>query len=268
MLPVAPGGSEPIELTWNSRKFDGAYRKNARIGTNDPRNPEVVLSVQGKVYPAITMVPNDSVVNYMTVTNDENAVRKVALFSKDRPGMKITRMNCLNKDLIQLGLAPMTSAELAGFKVEAGWVIEVTLKPTDKLGAFKEEILIETDHPEKPEVRLFATGRITGPITFAPEKVLIHGATAAAGGTAKVTVWVRGRSTAQLTVEKAPPGLDVTFTPVPQPAGVTGSKFLMTARVAPGTPAGQINDEIVIKTDHPQASEVRVPVDILILGND
>jgi len=91
MLPVASGASEPIELKWNTRKIDGGYRKSARIGTNDPRTPEVVLSVQGKVYPALVVFPADSVVSFQTVSNDEPFVRKVYLYSKERPQTKITR---------------------------------------------------------------------------------------------------------------------------------------------------------------------------------
>lgn len=266
MLPVPPGASEPIELTWNTRKIDGGYRKSARIGTNDPRNPEVVLSVQGKVYPAVVVLP-DSLVSFQTVSNDEAFVRKVYLYSKDRPDLKITRLVCSKPDLIEVKQAAMNATELAGFKVEKGLAIDVTLKPTDKLGAFKEELLIETDHPEKPQVRLVVTGKVTGPITFTPEKATIRGATPSDGGSTSVLVWVRGRA-AELKVEKAPPGIEVTFTPIPLPDGVKGAKYKMAIQVAPGTPAGQINSEIVLRTDHPQAAEIRLPVDALVQGSN
>ena len=32
----------------------------------------------------------------------------------------------------------------------------------------------------------------------------------------------------------------------------------------PGTPAGEIDGDIVLKTDHPKASELKIPVIILI----
>lgn len=268
MLPVAPGASEPIELKWNTRKIDGSYRKSARIGTNDPRHPEVVLSVQGKVYPAVVVIPTDSVVGFQTVSNDEDFVRKVYLYSKDRPAMKITRLACSKPELLTIKAAPMTAEELGGLKVEAGTAIELTLKASDKLGAFKEELLIQTDHPAKPEIRLAVTGRVTGPITFAPERVTIRDATSSDGGSTSVVVWVRGRSATEIKVAKAPPGVEVAFTPLPLPAGAKGTKYKMTVQVAPGSPAGQINDEIVLKTDHPNAAEIRVPLDVLVQGKN
>ncbi len=266
MLPVAPGASEPIGLTWNTRKFDGAYRKSARIGTNDPRQPEVVLSVEGKVYPAVTVVP-DSLVSFQTVSNDEDVLRKVAIYSKDRPDLKITQTKTSNPSLLEVKAEPMTSDEQAAFKVEAGWAISVTLKATAKLGSFNEELAVWTDHPAKPDLKLKVTGKVTGPITFTPEKVVIHDATATDGGSTSLLVWVRGRS-ATISVEKAPPGLDVTFTPMTLPAGVKGAKFKMNVKVVPGTNASQISDEIVLKTDHPNAAEIRIPVDALIQSNN
>jgi len=267
MLPVAPGASEPIGLTWNTRKIDGGYRKSARIGTNDPRQPEVTLSVEGKVYPAVVVVPGDSSVSFQTVSNDEDVIRKVALYSKDRPAMKITQVTSSNPALLEVHSQPMTDAEAAQFKVEAGQVVDVKLKASAKLGSFNEEILIRTDHPEKPTISLRASGKVTGAITFMPEKVVIREATAIDGGSTNLIVWVRGRS-ASIYVTKAPPGLDVAITPLPQPQGVSGAKFKMTVKVAPGTNPGQIVDEIVLGTDHPNATEIHVPVDVLVQSNN
>ena len=264
MLPVAPGAAEPIELKWNTRRVDGGYRKTARIGTNDPRNPVVTLAVEGKVYPAVIVIPGDSLVAFQTVSNDEDVVRKAALYSKDRPDMKITRVSCLNDKLIQVKAEPMGEDDLKALKITAGTAITITLKPSDKLGPFDEEVLIQTDHPEKPEVRLHVRGRITGPITFSPERLFIHDANTVDGGSTTSTVWVRGRSGTSVTVESAPPHVQVSFAPLPQAAGVAGTKLQMKVTVPPGSPAEQFQGDIVLKTDHPKAAEIRIPLDVVV----
>ena len=38
----------------------------------------------------------------------------------------------------------------------------------------------------------------------------------------------------------------------------------MTVTVPPGTAAGEVEGNIVLKTDHPNASELTIPVSILI----
>ena len=41
-------------------------------------------------------------------------------------------------------------------------------------------------------------------------------------------------------------------------------RYRMTVTVPPGTAAGEVEDAIVLETDHPHASEVDDPVTILI----
>ena len=69
-------------------------------------------------------------------------------------------------------------------------------------------------------------------------------------------------------VARKPEGINVAFTPVKLPDGVKGSRYKMTVSVQPGVPAGAILDEIVLKSDHPNASEIRVPVDILVQASN
>ena len=44
----------------------------------------------------------------------------------------------------------MTPAELAAAKVKSGYHLTVEVKPGMPLGRFTEELLIETDHPDRP----------------------------------------------------------------------------------------------------------------------
>ena len=264
MLPVAPGTSEPIELTWNTRKIDGAYRKSARIGTNDPRRPEVTLAVEGSVYPAITTYPPEPSVNFLTVSNDEEHRRQIAFCSKDRPDMNITRLVSSNPALIGVELRLLTPDECKSIKVEKGFAVDFTLKMASNLGSFAEEVAIETDHPLKPVVKLKVMGKVTGPITTIPEKLVLREINSSDGGGQDMTLWVRGRTSARFTVEKKPAGIEVAIEPIKQGPEVKGSKYKMSVKVMPGTPAGRFVDEIVLKTDVPMASEVRVPLDVLI----
>jgi hypothetical protein len=267
-LVVKPGASEPIDVKWNTRRGDGPYRKTAKIDTNDPTRPVILLTVEGIVKPAITIIPGDPAINFQTVSNDEPFKRMIGLFSSDRPDFKLTRLESSNPGLIGMDSRPLSAPEAKVIHCEKGYALEVTLKMGSTLGAFAEEVVIQTDHPMKKEIRIPVLGRVTGPITSTPEKVLVRDATSSNGGGQDLTLWVRGRTSARFTVATKPEALDVGFEPIPQPAGSKGSKYKMTVRVIPGTPAGKIDGEIVLKSDHPQATEVRVPVDVLVLGSN
>jgi Protein of unknown function (DUF1573) len=265
-LSVPPGGTETIDVEWKTNKVDGPYRKTATIGTNDPSHPEINLLVEGTVRPAIILVPGEGAVNFQTVSNDESYKRLVGIYSGDLPDTKLTGVVSSNPAMIGVESRPMTADEAKQSKAEKGFILEVTLKMVPHLGSFAEEILIQTDHPLKKEVRIPVLGRLTGPITLTPDRVVLRDVTSSNGGGLDLTMWVRGRTSAQFAVEKKPESLDVAFEPIPQPAASKGSKYKMTIKVIPGTPSGKILGEIVLKTDHPQATEVKVPVDILVQG--
>jgi hypothetical protein len=267
-LKVNPGATETIDVQWNTRKGDGPYKKTATIGTNDPSHPEINLVVEGTVRPAITMVPAEGAINFQTVSNDESYKRNLAIYSGDRPDMQLTSVVSSNPGLIGVESRPMTADEAKSLKVEKGFVLEITLKMVPHLGAFAEDVFVQTDHPMKKEVRIPVLGRLTGPVTFTPERVVLRNVTSSNGGGQDLTVWVRGRTSAQFEVVKKPEWVNVNFEMIPQPAGTKGSKYKMMVNVLPGSPPGKILDEIVLKTDLPQATEVKVPVDILVQGSN
>jgi len=269
-VQIEPGKSEPIELTWNTRQINGAYRKSARIGTNDPTKPEVVLSVEGTVQPAIMVAPGDTTINFQSVSNDTPHTYQFAVFSGDRPDLKITRMVTSNPGLLGVESRPMTKEECEGFKVSGGHSITLTLKPTPNLGAFAEELLQETDHPQRHELKFTVLGKVEGPVILAPSSVILHNVLSRSGGEEDLTILVRGRDEAKFTVERKPEGIDVAIAPIPTSgtAGGKMSRYRMTVKVLPGTRAGKIHDEIVLKTDHPLATEVKVPVDVLVQAAD
>jgi hypothetical protein len=265
-LTVKPGATESIDVTWKTNKVDGPYRKTAKIGTNDPSHPEFPLIVEGTVRPAITLVPGEGLLNFQTVSNDESYTRVLGIYSGDRPETKLTSVVSSNPSLIGVESRPMTADEAKSAKAEKGFTLEVTLKMVPHLGAFAEDILVQTDHPMKKEVRIPVLGRLTGAITLTPDRVVLRNVTSSNGGGQDLTLWVRGRTSARFEVVKKPETLDVNFESIPQPPGSKSSKYKMMVKVIPGSPAGKIMDEIVLKTDHPQATEVKVPVDILVQG--
>jgi hypothetical protein len=227
----------------------------------------VVLTVDGEVKPAISTLPADPSISYGPVSNELENTRRIFLFSADRPDLQVTKLTSTNPALIAVTSRPLTPEEAKAANTEKGHQIEVTLKPTSILGAFNEEVLVETDHPQKSELRFKVVGIVTGPITIVPEKVIVRGATTKAGGTALHKILVRGRPSVNFTVEKTPRDLEVTIERMNQSAEAKGSSYKMLIKVRPGAQSGRIVDEIVLKTDDPLASELKIPVDVLVLGS-
>jgi len=113
-LAIQPGSSEPIELTWNTRKVDGPYRKSARIGTNDPNRPEITLAVEGEVHPAVVTIPPDRSISFQTVNNDEPHTVSAFVTSSDYPDLKVIRAISSNPSLLGVETRAPTPEEASG----------------------------------------------------------------------------------------------------------------------------------------------------------
>ena len=265
-VTVEPGTSMPIEVTFKTKIVSEKWSQEVTVGTNDPARPTIVLRVEGAVQPAILTVPPDPSMGFGIVSNEDEVSRKIALYSVDRPDLQVLKVTSSNPSLLDAIARPMTPEEMGPLKVTKGFAIVVTLKPSSNLGAFAEEILVETDHPMKSEVRFKVAGKVTGIMSVLPEKVSVRGANAVDGGLENLKILVRGRSTVAFTVEKKPAGLDLAIEPITLAPGAKGSQYKLVAKVPPGTEAGRIVDEIILKTDDPKVTELKIPVDVIVQG--
>src|SRR6185312_6593213 len=91
-ISIKPGESKAISVTWNTKSNDGHYRQTVNVGTNDPSRPEFVFVVEGTVRPALVTLPPDPSINFSIVSNDEPIRHRVALYSPDRPDLKLIRV--------------------------------------------------------------------------------------------------------------------------------------------------------------------------------
>ena len=258
---VEPGKSTTIDLEWNTKDFHDDYSQGATFGTNDPRRPTFHLTIKGVVHPPVIVYPPE-MIQFTTISNEETHKRMIAVFSKDRPETKVTKVTSSKPGLIVAEFKPLTPEEAKPLKVTAGYQILVEIKPGMPQGQFLDELVIRTDHPKRPEVRVSVGGKVIGPISIFPPGLRMRDVTSHEGASRVLSLMVRGGKETHFQVASKPEHLEVVIAPADQP-GVKG-QYRVTVKVPPGTVAGPIEGEIVLKTDHPLVGEVRIPVDILV----
>ena len=265
---LEPGKSTKVTLTWNTRKNNGSYRQSATIlVSNDPQRQQFELTVKGTVRPAIMTSPPDTTIYYQTVSNDSAHPREVAIFSPDRPDTKFTSATATNTEIVDAKLVPLTADECQLVKIEKGVKLVLNLKPNAPLGPFHEEVVVATDHPKSPGVRFTVVGKLAGPITVTPDSVRLLDVSTKVGDEQTLVLWVRGRKDTKFTI-KQPEGFDVQVKPMTDVASTgNGMRYQVTVKVPPGMKSGSRVDEILIKTDHPQAPEIKIPVTVLVRGS-
>ncbi len=272
---LSPGKTTKVTLNWNTKGNDGKYSQRATVLVkNDPTKQKLDFQVSGTVVPPLLTMPREPMVQFLEIANDQPHSREMVIFSIDRPEVKLTGATSSNPALVDVAIILLPEKEIKILQEHIGQVqkvdikkaakVVVTVKPGAPLGAFEEEVIVTTDHPQKPRYSLQVGGKVTGPITVTPERVRLLDVASKQGDSQTLTVWVRDRKTTKFTVEKKPKDFDVQITAVAGQAETNARKYQLTVKVPPGTPPGTVADEIILKTDHPQASEVKIPVAVFI----
>lgn len=260
---VPPGENTEIELEYETRDNNGDYAKGATIGTSDPDLPSFDLQVHGKVYPAVMTMPPDGVLSYMSISNDKDEhILQAAIFSKDRPETKVIKFKASNEKEVDVKYEPLSAEDCKTLNVEKGTKVLVNVKGGLPLGNFREEIIITTDHPKQPEVRLVVSGQMSGPINLIPGKLNLHQINSRTGARGELMISVRNSRETKFEITHAPKGIQAEVIPVAN--SKKKGLYRLVVTVPPDTSPQNIEDEILLKTDHPKANELIVPISLWI----
>ncbi len=274
VLVLEPGKSTEINLTWETREFDGKFEKSATINVvGDADRSQVIFAVEGTVKPSMAIMPKERTLSFGDVPNDASRKVSFALASSDMPEFKILTVTSSQPDAFNIETVPLPDDErqqLNWTTMTGGFKVNVELKPSKELGSFNEEIIVTTDHPKVAEIRLSAGGRRSGPVSIVPQVVQMHNIAPADGGVQTLMVIVRNGEDTTLEVLDAPENVKVEIASADLKSGsaVKVRQFRVTVTVPPGTPSGVISGEITLKSNHPRAERLKIPVDISVLSSN
>jgi hypothetical protein len=154
---IPPGGEGKITLEMRTKGYQGEMHKSARVVSNDPKRPQITITMKGKIW-----VPIDVKPRYVRLrgTVDEEVETIVNLLAD-------------KKDPLIMNLASVSIPE----KVDA------TLEETEKGRAYQLKVKnkvkgeakyagtlkLTTNYPEKPEVVIRIAGDIRGLVEVRPK---------------------------------------------------------------------------------------------------
>lgn len=262
-IVVEPGKSTRVNLKWETRQWkEREYLQSATFGTNDPARPTFTVAVKGVVVPPVIVVP-PQMISLPSVSSEEPTKTRIAVYSIDRPETKITKVVTSRPAYIIAQAVPFAegSDEAKYFKAKRGYKIEIEVKPGMPIGQFHDEIDIETDHPRQAEVKVSIGGSVSGPISAIPPMLRIPNVTSKLGATKDIALLVRGKTAPNFEVARKPEHLEVA---IERDDGTTKGRYRMRVTVPKQTPAGRLEGMIILKTDNPRASELKIPVDIFV----
>ncbi|VBB45918.1 conserved hypothetical protein [uncultured Desulfatiglans sp.] len=168
---VPPGGEGKVILKINTKGYQGAFSKVARVQTDDPANEQIQLTMKADVKVPIHL---SSSFVYLMGGQDETATRELEIRAElDKP---------LTLEPVFFDLDKIVQYKME--EIEKGKTFKLTFSTTPETPAsFNGVLKLKTNYPERPEIPIRIRGRVAGrqpavaapPVKISKRFVLLRG---------------------------------------------------------------------------------------------
>ena len=157
-----PGATGQIVVSWDTHLVQGDLTAQALISFNDKET--VLLSVSAKVIPPIEILPNSAV--FISGFRDEKAASTLEIINNDS-----APLNIISVSREDAGSDATYSATIRTITPERKHQLAVELKDTARGGRSRDVLLLHTDHPRFPVIRIPVDVFIKDDVYINPESV-------------------------------------------------------------------------------------------------
>jgi len=233
--PVAP--TPPVKVGNPANPAVGVHEHSA--GGVQPSAPELSPLTWDNMAHDFGNIPDTQTVTHMfKFTNNTDKTVTILRASGS--------CGCTVPDLQKKSFKPGESGEMA-----------VTFNPQTRRGPNPKAVNIEYSEPAgTPNTVVTINANVQPLVIIEPMKMYLNEVDAKTGHTAEITVSGRKKDFSVTSVEKASEALDVTVGALRevQIDGETFQQYPITVNIKPGTPIGEIQTELVIKTNEEKAA--------------
>jgi hypothetical protein len=274
---IAPGESTQVKLEWSAKSDQGPFRQTATIHTNDPRQPDVELQIDGEIVDVSGLQPTEFNFDKLAVGESKSAeVYVMAMLQDDLTVSSAELTNEETRDKFDIKIEPVERDKLPNKTARAGARVTLTAKPGLPIGRFNQYLTLNTNLKEGEKLHVPLLGRVVGDISVhgthwrEEEGVLVLGSVESSKGRKeRLNVVVRGENAEDVKFEVGsldPPELKVTIGE-PKPLKATLLHVPVDIEVPPGTrpmvrlaTAQGEEAKVVLKTTHPTMKELAIGV--------
>src|SRR5262245_10196023 len=243
-----------LTVTWNTTILDGRVESQALVHWSDQSYAPVRLTLRGTVTPVIALDPFPAV--FFSVYQDEGGEATVKIVNRDDRPLEITQLEPIGSHFI---------AQVRTLVPGQQYALVVNVPAGTEFGRFQEGVVVHTNQPLRPEVRV-AVNVFVKPDLYASPEVVDFGEVnleqlrqvPALSDAFTQVVGIRRRQGAFIitSVGSNIPGLDVSVSPS-RPA----ETFRMDIKLIPDqVKQGVVSGVIRLRTSDPMFPEIAVPV--------
>ncbi len=267
---IPPGGEATIHLSWEPKSV-GPFAQTATIWTNDPKNPELTIGVEGDMFQEIEIQPMDGW-KLGVLTNSNPTPFRGMIQSAVIDNFEITKIET-SSDRVTLKETKLTPEELEedGNSLRCGYRLEGELAGISEPGKVEETITIYTNLEEYPKFELTLSARRAGAMTVIGPQWTSGGPmlnlgkiSSAEGKETKLTVMIPpGDEEFKILETISDPGfVQARLKPERTGKELAQERYSLFFKVPPGSPKGiwgpGREGKITLKTNHPQVRDVDI----------
>lgn len=253
---IEPGKTGKVAAKVDTQDFAGPISKSIAVFTNDKTNPKLQLVVKADVKPYIGVEPGYARFNY--VQGEPLRPISQTLWSEDGRDINIVRATPPYAHI----KASFREAKEEERKKEAKgrqWRIDIELMPDAPVGALKDYVEVETDHPKQKLVKMPISGFVRPRQHITPMDI-DFGEIEAVALPLQRSLHFTNFATEGIEVAKVETGLPgVTLTATPndkQP----GHRLMLTLTLGPEMAKGDFSTSIKITTTDKQKPFILLPI--------
>jgi hypothetical protein len=159
---VAPGAETRITAVLNLAGRTGPQHKTITVESNDPKQPQLTLTLQGSVGEIVSVQPAQ--VSLGQISADANAATEVIITSGNGQAFKI---------LSAESSVPYLTTAITTKEDGKSYGVQVTTKGPMDAGPINANIHITTDHPAKATIDVPVNGLVAGDLIVAPQDITL-----------------------------------------------------------------------------------------------
>ena len=280
---IPPGESAKVTLEWTAKTSSAEFRQEAAIHTNDPEQDRIVLTVSGKVFDALSILPRDVVFSNAVVDAvAEGTIRVTSYVDEDLDFVEHHLTNLDNAEFFDVKIEPVPPEEFNSADIKRAWQIQVSLKPGLPIGAFTQSLKLVTNSAEFGTVEIPIRGRVTGKVRIMgkgwsrSEQTLSLGTVHQTDGkNAKLIILVSGEyqeDTSFQVAEVTPKQLTARVVDVKSAKNGEATSVSLLVEIPKGSDRGAFMYEkqgeigqILLESNHSAAKSLRIPVRFAVI---
>ena len=241
---IAPGGSGRVEVVVETDSFGGGIAKSVTVFTNDVANPKINLVVKALVREPVVARPGYA--RFMTVQGQAVDSNVQTISATDGSEIEVLSVS-----------SPYPYLKATYSREEGGpWRVELSLDRGAPAGPMADYVVVTTDHPEQPQVKIAVSGLVRPIISVAP-RVADFGRREVAEPQSK-SLEVKNLGTAEVQVTEVVSdvaGLDAALEAVEE-----GRHYRINLTLTDAVPKGDFEGSLTIKTSSARQPVVQIPL--------